>query len=247
MLSHGYPPTLSGVTLVVQKLSRALVRRGHQVLVVTASENGKPYSSVDEGVQLERLRSFRNPFWSDGPVPWINTSQLKKLIDSFQPDLIHIHENAILSYQLLRLDGMPGVPRITSCYSLPRFATHYLRWGASFEGMLESFLWKRMVSNLNSYEYVIFSTPTQQREFIEHGLTSPSTAISNGVDTQRYFPVNGRREPIESKYQIPPPPRILFVGRLMKDKRIDLLIQARAVPGERLQERSCRCRMDRRH
>lgn len=226
MLSHGYPPTLSGVTLVVQKLSRVLVRRGHQVLVVTASEHGEPYSGDDEGVQVRRLRSFRNPYWSEGRVPWTSAPALGQLIHDFRPDVIHTHENAVLSFQLLRLDHRPGVPRITSCYSLPCFATHYLNWGPQFENAMEVLIWRQLVSNLNRYEYVIFSTRTQQQEYIEHGLRVPSTAISNGVDTRRYFPLNGQAEDVAIRYNLPPRPRILFVGRLMKDKRIDLLIQA---------------------
>jgi glycosyltransferase involved in cell wall biosynthesis len=228
MLSHGYPPTISGVSLVVQKLSRALVRRGHEVLVVTASEHRKPYSSVDEGVQLERLRSIRNPFWSEGPVPWINTRNLEELIRDFQPDVIHTHENALLSFQLLRLSSLRTVPWISSCYFLPRFVTHYLRWGALLRRGIENGLWKYGVSNLNQYDLVIFSTHTQQQDFIQHGLHAPSVAISNGVDTRRYYPVNGQIKAIEKSYCLPPRPRILFVGRLMKDKRIDLLIQAMA-------------------
>lgn len=224
MLSHGYPPTLSGVTLVVQKLSRALVRRGHEVLVVTGSEHRKPYSGEDEGVQIERLRSIKNPFWSEGPIPWVTVSKLKQLICHFQPDLIHIHENALLSFQLVRIPRISGVSRVSSCYYLPRYATQYLRGGA----VLESNLWQYAVCNLNRYDYAIFSTHTQQQEFIRHGLHAPSTAISNGVDTRRYYPANSLVDHVEQTYHLPPRPRILFVGRLMKDKKIDLLIQAMA-------------------
>jgi 1,2-diacylglycerol 3-alpha-glucosyltransferase len=62
MLSHGYPPTISGVTLVVQKVARAMVERGHDVTVVTASDHGAPYQSEDQGVRLWRVRSAPNPF-----------------------------------------------------------------------------------------------------------------------------------------------------------------------------------------
>lgn len=228
MLSHGYPPTLSGVTLVVQKLSRALVRRGHQVLVITASDRGDPYSDEDEGVQLERLRSLNNPFWSNGRIPWASTSRLQKLIDDLRPDLIHSHENAILSFQLLRLPKPAGVPRIASCYFLPRFVTHYLGGLRPLEIGIEAFAWKWGVSILNRYDYVVFSTPTHRQAFIHHGVDVPSTAISNGLDTGRYYPADGQveAEEIVNSYRLPPRPRILFVGRLMKDKKIDQLVEA---------------------
>jgi 1,2-diacylglycerol 3-alpha-glucosyltransferase len=44
----------------------------------------------------------------------------------------------------------------------------------------------------------------------------------------RYHSTNGREQEIENRYALPPGPRLLFVGRLAKDKKIDLLIQAMA-------------------
>ena len=232
MLSHGYPPTLSGVTLVVQKLSRALVQQGHTVWVVTASERGEPYSVEDRGVHLERLRSLSNPFWSEGPLPWVSRARLQDIIDRVKPDVIHTHENAILSWQLLHLKRDPALRKVSSCYFLPRYVTHYLRSISPIEALIQNTIWKYAIQNLNQFDRVIFSTATQQREFIEHGLAAPSLAISNGVDTGRYKPKgapgDGRVKDIEARYALPLGPRILFVGRLMKDKKIDLLIRAMA-------------------
>ncbi len=226
MLSHGYPPTVSGVTLVVHKLSRALINQGHVVMVVTASERGELYRTDNQGVQLVRLRSYTNPFWSEGPIPWTTPKSLNMIIDEFHPDLIHTHENAILSYQLLQLVCEPGLPRVSSCYYLPCYITHYLNWGKFLKTGIENVIWKYAVYNLNQFDHIFFSTLTQQQDFIQHGLNPPSTAISNGVDTQRYFPLNGQIDEIEYRYSLPPRPRVLFVGRLMKDKKIDLLVQA---------------------
>ena len=63
MFSHGYPPTISVVTFVVQKIARAMVVRGHQVTVVTASERYTPYQDEDQGIRLVRVRGVPNPFW----------------------------------------------------------------------------------------------------------------------------------------------------------------------------------------
>jgi glycosyltransferase involved in cell wall biosynthesis len=209
---------------------------GHKVLVVTASDRGDPYTEEEDGVQLERVSSLSNPFWREGPIPWVSPDTLRDMIDRFRPDLIHTHENAILSFQLLRLGRISGISLISSCYYLPRYITQYLNWGAPLENVIETTLWKYAISNLNQYDHVIFSTQTQRQEFIEHGLSAPSLAISNGVDNARYYPTdrdNGRSaaqsrqvEDVESRYNLPPRPRILFVGRLMRDKKIDLLIRA---------------------
>jgi len=225
MFSHGYVPTVSGVTLVVQKIARAMVRRGHQVTVVTASERGKPYQADDEGVHLVRTWSIPNPGWTEGPIPFISPSAIHSLVDQFQPDVIHTHENAVLSNMLLQVRW--GEPRllISSCYSLPSYITQYppFRWLGSW---VEALLWKVEVGNLNHFDYVVFCTHTHERDFLAHGLRPPTTVISNGVNVQRYKPQKETGEDIEQRYALPPAPRILSVGRLMKDKKLDLLIQA---------------------
>ncbi len=225
MFSHGYLPTLSGVTLVVQKIARAMVQRGHEVTIVTASEKHLPYQSEDQGVRLLRVFGIPNPGWWEGPIPFISPRAIRKLADQYKPDIIHTHENALLSNLLLqvRWDRRPAF--ISSCYSLPRYLTQYLHLGG-LESWFEGVIWKVAVGNLNHFEHVVFCTRTHERDFLAHGLRPPTTVISNGVNIGRYCPDKEPGEDIEKRYNLPNGPRILSVGRLMKDKKLDLLIKA---------------------
>jgi glycosyltransferase involved in cell wall biosynthesis len=225
MFSHGYMPTLSGVTLVVQKIARAMVGRGHQVMIVTASERHLPYQSEDQGVLLQRVWGIPNPTWWEGPIPFILPTSIRKLADQFAPDIIHTHENALLSYLLLSVRWNHRPAFIASCYSLPRYVTQFMHLGR-LEPVVENLFWKLAVGNLNHFEHVVFCTRTHERDFKLHQLQPPTTVISNGVDIQRYCPDKLPGEDITERYQLPHGPRILSVGRLMKDKKIDLLIHA---------------------
>ncbi len=223
--SHGYLPTLSGVTLVVQKIARAMVQRGHEVTVITASEKHLPYQSEDQGVRLLRVLGIPNPFWWEGPIPFILPPAIRRLADEFKPDVIHTHENAVLSALLLQVRWGKRPAFISSCYSLPRYVTQTLHLGG-LDGWLESMLWKLVVNNLNHFEHVVFCTRTHERDFLAHGLHPPTTVISNGVNIERYRPAKEPGEDIEKRYHLPAGQRILSVGRLMKDKNLDVLIQA---------------------
>lgn len=225
MFSHGYLPTLSGVTLVVQKLARAMVERGHEVTIITASEKYLPYQSEDHGVKLQRILSIPNPFWLEGPMPYASPAGMRKLIDRFQPDIIHTHENALLSNFLpnVRTECHPRL--VSSCYALPRYVTYYLHF-AGLESLIEKITWRYYVGVLNRYEHIVFCTRTHERDFRQHGLRPPTTVISNGVNILRYNPVAAPGEDICTRYQLPPAPRILSVGRLMKDKKLHLLVKA---------------------
>jgi glycosyltransferase involved in cell wall biosynthesis len=225
MLSHGYLPTLSGVTLVVQKIARAMVRRGHDVTIVTASEKHLPYLSEDQGVRLRRVFGIPNPFWWEGPIPFISPAAIRKLADKYKPDIIHMHENALLSNLLLGVHWDERPAFISSCYSLPRYITQYIHLGG-LETWFEGILWKIAIDNLNKFEHVVFCTRTHERDFLAHGLRPPTTVISNGVNIHRYHPEKEPGEDIERLYHLPPAPRILSVGRLMKDKKLDMLVEA---------------------
>jgi glycosyltransferase involved in cell wall biosynthesis len=228
MFSHGYPPTLSGVTLVVQKIARAMVERGHAVTVVTASEKNLPYQSEDQGVQLERILGIPNPFWWEGPMPFIFPSAIHRIADHFQPDIIHTHDNGYQSWVLPRVQWDASQRLISSCYTLPSFFTQFLKPG-EIESRIDTMMWKYYHRNLGHYEHVVFCTHTHERDFLAHGLSRPTTVISNGVNIERYHPGKEPGEDIETRYHFPPAPRILSVGRLMKDKRLDLLIKAMRV------------------
>ncbi len=224
MASHGYPPTLSGVTLVVQKLARAMVARGHQVTVITASDRGEPYRDEDQGVQIERVRSVPNPFWKEGRIPIISQRTLRGLIGRIQPDVLHTHETACLGWQFVRLSRREGFPLVATCHYFPRFVAFYLVNARPLCWLL-SFYSARL---LNRCSHVVFATEAHHRAFQAFSLTAPTTIISNGVNTARYHPPAGPERGIEEAYHLPPRPRILFVGRLARDKEIPILIEALA-------------------
>ena len=226
MASHGYPPILSGVTLVVQKIARAMARKGHDVVVVTASEHGEPYEDQDQGVRLIRVRSASNPFWDDGPIPFTSQSDLDEMVGDFDPHILHTHDAAILGLQLLRLNHRQDLPHVATVYYVPRFAARYLTWNDEPQEVVESLVWAYSTWLFSRFDHVVFATQAHRDRFLQRGLDVPTSIISNGIDTSRYQPLNDHRDDLKVRYQLPPRPRILFVSRLAQDKEIDVLIRA---------------------
>jgi len=223
-ISHGYPPTLSGVTLVVEKLAKEMVRRGHSVTVAAASDHRIAHTEEDEGVQVVRLQSRSNPFWSDGALPVVSQAELRQIVREADPDIVHSHETALLSLQLLRLGLDHEVPLVATCHYLPRFVSQYVGWDGRLDVLAESIVWEYAIRLLNQFDHAVFPSHTQAGAFIEKGLTVPTTVISNGVDRDRYQPGRDGVDRVEATYRLPIGRRILFVSRLAKDKRIDVLL-----------------------
>jgi len=227
MLSHGYPPVISGVTLVVQKVAREMVRRGHEVTVVTASDRGTPYQDEDQGVALMRVRSVPNPFWSEGRLPVLSYDRLGEIVADTQPDVINTHDSGLLGLQLYRLEHKKrDLPELLTCHFLPGYVTYYVNVGDVVDDAIEEITWQYTIRMVNGFDHVIFPTQTQESAFIEEGLKKASTVISNGLDVRRYSPTSQDEEDVEARYELPPGPRILAVGRVAKDKKLDVLIRA---------------------
>ena len=230
MLSHAYPPVISGVSLVAQKVARAMVRKGHSVTVVTASRDGDSVQEEDEGVILERVHSWPNPYWSEGRLPITSRKRFRKIVASVKPDLVHSHDSGLLGFQLAREDKEGEVPKVVTCHFLPEFVTRYVGWINSLKRPIEKTVWEVAVRLLNQFDRVVFANHTHLQAFVDNGLHVPTVVISNGVDTERYHPIISEDGEIALKYKLPLGPRILCVGRIAKDKEIDVLISAMAQP-----------------
>lgn len=228
LVSHGYPPTISGVTVVVQKLALALVEHGHKVVVLTASDKKHPYRAIDAGIRLSRVRSVHNPIWSEGPIPVITFRTLKRAVNHFSPDVIHTHENFIIALQLTRLAGRQAPPMVVSCHALPDFAAQLFPQTFRLNRAVERFMWFYLVRLLNRFDAAVFATRTHRDLFIDHGLVTRPVIISNGVNATRFHPADGQKEDIVQRYKLPAGRRILFLGRLCVDKNLESLIQAMA-------------------
>jgi glycosyltransferase involved in cell wall biosynthesis len=180
------------------------------------------------GVALYRVRSAPNPFWSEGRLPLLGFEELREIVAEVRPDVINTHEGALLGWQLQRLEREGRhIPEILTCHFVPRFVTYYVPVGDTVEKMVENVTWELSLRLVNGFDHVVFPSQTQRQAFVEEGLERESSVISNGVDTGRYCP-GAREQDFEARYALPRGPRILFVGRTARDKKIDVLIRAMA-------------------
>jgi glycosyltransferase involved in cell wall biosynthesis len=172
------------------------------------------------------MRSGHNPFWKEGLIPIISQVELDEIVTGFRPDVLHSHDATTLGLQLMRLGHRQDLPKVATVHYVPRFAARYIGKNGDPQAAVESLVWGYSTWLLNRFDRVTFPTKTHRQYFLKNGLRSPSTVISNGIDLKRYQPQNGQLEDVALRYRLPDGPRVLFVGRLAKDKEIDILIRA---------------------
>ena len=96
-----YPPVIGGLEVAVQATAQDLVRRGHEVEVLTQGFDGAPLDQLEEGVRVRRVRgvsSVLGRFYDDPrfalhptvPDP-VLVRAVRGAIERFQPDVVHAH------------------------------------------------------------------------------------------------------------------------------------------------------------
>jgi glycosyltransferase involved in cell wall biosynthesis len=224
-----YPPYSSGgVAFVAHNISKALVKRGHEVTVYTTNAlnrdelfQPKRSLSYDNGV---KVYYFMNQIYKPSIHIYFSrdlVEALKKSINRY--DLVHSHEyrsyiSLVISYYAKRY----SVPYILQAHGqLPRIsAWRKLKW---FYDVLFGYRLLRDAARVIALSYV------EAEQYRAMGVPEEKIAIiPNGIDLSEYvnLPPKGA---FKKKFNIPEDRKIiLYLGRIHKIKGIDILIKAYA-------------------
>jgi 1,4-alpha-glucan branching enzyme len=228
MLSWEFPPmTVGGLSRHVYDLSRHLVRQGCEVHVVTTAIGGAPLHEVVEGVHVHRVNVLK----PDGGefihfVLQLNLMMLDRcraLIDDegYAFDLIHAHDWLVseVAKALKRRYQLPLIATIHATehgrnqgiYTDVQRHIHQREWELTYEAhriiVCSSFM-KREVES-------VFNVPAEK-----------ITVLPNGVDKRLLQVPSHENSPLNSLHADGAEPMVLFIGRLVPEKGVHVLLQA---------------------
>jgi len=117
VLNYEHPPLGGGGGRLAAKVAAGLVSRGHQVRIVTAGMPHLPLESMEEGIEVRRLRAFRRredtcsvpemALWVMRAIP-AAISEVRR----WKPDVIHAHfavPTGAVSWVVNKVTGVPYV------------------------------------------------------------------------------------------------------------------------------------------
>src|SRR5512145_2243736 len=96
-LTQSYPPMISGAALLVERLAKSMAARGHQVLVITASDKHNPSFSYHENLTILRLRSIHNPLRAGQRFLFYPRFKMLQALTDFCPNIVHSHDPLLMS------------------------------------------------------------------------------------------------------------------------------------------------------
>ena len=207
IVSQSYYPRFGGVTEHVHNTATELVRRGHEVTVITSHFRGETVDSVPvDRIGRNLLIPFNRAF-VDLAVGWNLESQMRALLRRHRFDLVHTHCPAAPSLPLLAV-------KTAEC---PQVGTFHMTGRNRLQEWLRRPLARRM-DRLSAR----IAVSTTAKECAQHYFPGKYEVIPNGVDVSRFNPSN---EPFEAR-KSPERVNVLFVGRLDPRKGVQLLVSA---------------------
>jgi 1,2-diacylglycerol 3-alpha-glucosyltransferase len=231
LINHAYPPMVSGTAVIVHRLANGLVQRGHQVLVICASDRREPYSEETARLTIHRLRSYPNPFRAAQRLLIWSRSEYDAALQAFAPDVIHVHEPFVLAMLAVEYGKRAGCPVVFTFHAFPEIGSVHVPKIFGFQALVNKMYWRYVSRLMRRVDATTTTTASAARLILEHTGIMP-IVISGGVDLLTFKP--GRLTPdldsdIRARYGIPAStPIILNVGRLDKEKQVDKVIRSAA-------------------
>lgn len=225
MLSWEYPPRIiGGLSRVVSSLSKELAASGWSVDVVTADHPGTAEHEMDGAVSVHRVKTQTDT--TPDFLTWVsrlNFGLLQYALKLQRQDpfaIVHAHDWMVGDAAWVMKAGF-GLPIVTTIHAteagrmhgihseLQRYI-HQLEWRLTYES------WEVIVNSQHMYGEL-------QRSF---GLPANKIAvIPNGTDPSQFdFSFDGAQ--LRSMYAGANEPIILYVGRLVMEKGVQILIDA---------------------
>ncbi len=224
--TESYYPNIDGGAIAQHRLVHELVKHGNEVGVIAPGLSYKKNIEQDKGSTIFRTRGLILPFYMNNkyhfsPFPLF---QLNRIIKSFKPDIVNICSPYPIGISTLLYAKKFGIPVVGSIHILPEnMLSPFIN--SRYYNLIKKYSWAYLVYFFNLVNWATVPTQTGADMYIEKGLQTKITPISNGVNIEIFNP-NNDGEYLRKKFNIPKENVVLYTGRMSSEKNLDVLIEA---------------------
>jgi glycosyltransferase involved in cell wall biosynthesis len=250
MFTDSYWPRVNGVSVSVESFASALIKTGHQVLIicpyypesptqtrvtngaeVSAAQSCIPLSGVPES-SIIRVPSLPVFISKEDRIPkshklfWVS-----KQIDKFMPDIIHIHSEFVTAefgYYCARVHKIPAVYTYHTLWG--DYMKNYIPWAPLF--ILKFILWLVESTSFRRPYRVIVPSEVILDYARKYKSKKPPYLLPTGIDDKVFYPRTEAenadfRKSMEDMYPALKQKKILlYAGRVGKEKNLELILKA---------------------
>lgn len=211
LFTETFLPKIDGIVTRLRHTVEHLQRQGDRVLVFCPDGGLKEH----KGAKIHGISGIPLPMYPELKLA-IPRPSIRKALEKFQPDLIHVVNPAVLGVGGIYYAKTLNIPLVASYHThLPQYLHHY-----GF-GSLEGLLWELLKLGHNQAQLNLCTSTAMVNELVTHGIERVDL-WQRGVDTEMFQPHLASRQ-MRSRLSNgnPDSPLLLYVGRVSAEKQID--------------------------
>lgn len=214
--TESLPPNTDGVVRTICNLTSTLEARGVDYRLFSPF---KPDPSFSWSHRVYKLVSLPLALYTDYRLAIPYFHPLDRALDSFRPDLIHVISPSLLGLFGLDYARKRGLPAVSSYHT--HFVSYFSYYGFS---KVTGPGWRFLHWFHNQFRKTYAPSPSAVRELTDHGIRGVEL-WQRGVDLRRFSPAY-RCDELRRSVGAHHVPLLLYVGRLVKEKDLDDLVEA---------------------
>lgn len=221
-------PTINGVATFSRNLAHGLAARGHEVVVIAPSQTGKKSKEIDGNYTIIRTASVPFPFYQNFRISLNPAKEVKKILEDFDPDVIHIQMLMWIGQAAMRYGNKMGIPIVSTNHAMPENLMDNLMLLAPVSRPINYILKAYGARFHSKADYVTMPTQSAIDMFGANEKLSdtPLTAVSNGINLTDFMPGTAPKA-LYDTFNIPRrAPIVSYVGRLDAEKHLPVLLKA---------------------
>lgn len=229
-----YAPCANGQAVFTTNLAGGLAASGHEVAVITHSLDGRESVSVAGGVTIYTPKSYSlSAIHPDAEVTVNAFQTTERIFEHFRPQVVHLHDHFPLSWFVWRSARRRRLPVIGSNHFMPENHSPYLPLWQYLHTAYRPLLWRWMLLLFNRLDCVIAQSAFAGALLRTAGLRSPLVQITCGIDVNQFdCDPDADRSMLRARFGLSSErTTVLYLGRIDREKRIDLLLRALQILG----------------
>ena len=215
MVTNTYLPIVGGLEKSIQSFTKKLNEWGHEVRIAVPQLE-RTETNEENVIRIPALHQFKQTGF---PIALPVFTSLAKVIDCFQPDVIHAHHPFLMGEMALRLAARYAKPLVFTYHIMFDQYSHYLPIPSSIS---KRFLVELAVGYANLSTRVIAPSESVREILRTEGVRTAIDVVPTGVDTPIFEDGNGKK--LRESLGIPEDAFVLgYVGRLAFEKNLEFL------------------------
>jgi len=217
---------IDGAIISTTRFGELLKKGGHNVIFFSGrGSSDKQSASYHVGIKMYKFPSM--PFKQAKRNFFITLPSVKKLVNIFKKekiDIVHIMIPTPSVSSYIRAAKKSGIPIVIHSHMQPENILLYLPKILQ-NRVTNSIFYRYLVWVYKRGDIIICPSKFAERLLKKYGSDLKTCVISNGVDLSK-FKKRGENVFIKKHHINPNEKRVLFVGRLDPEKKIDTLIKS---------------------